>query len=137
MRVFSTFAIFVAALSSSAAMAGGGSYTGNWPVTISKANSNTNGTFCMILNDDGSLGRQHSGEAKISGGFGNPTDGQFEVIGNNFVATIYVPSGNGELDYLVFTARVGNGSLGKGIFDYANGAEPDEGDDAFGANGGC
>ncbi|HEY1615095.1 MAG TPA: hypothetical protein VGF97_15520 [Rhizomicrobium sp.] len=91
----------------------------------------------MKLNDDDSLGRQHSGEASLSGGFGNPTGGQFELIGNTLVATIDVPEGEGNLGFLVITARADNGTLGRGIFDYANGSAPNEGDAMFGANGGC
>jgi hypothetical protein len=130
------------ALSANAAMAAGTSYTGTsytgtFALTISKTHSLSDGTYCVKLNDDGSLGRQHSGEASLSGGFDNPTDGQFEVIGKTFVATIDVPSDEGNLGFLVITARADNGALGRGIFDYANGSQPNEGDAAFGANGGC
>jgi hypothetical protein len=138
MKALIMLAAAVAAVASvKAAPAAAVSYTGNWPVTISKTHSLSDGTYCVTLNDDDSLGRKDSGEASLSGGFGNPTDGWFEIIGNSFVATIAVPEGNGNLGFLVFTARAGNGMLGKGIFDYANGSAPNEGDAAFGAEGGC
>jgi hypothetical protein len=138
MKMPTLFAAAVAAvICANAGPAAALSYTGNWPVTISKTHSVSDGTYCVKLNDDGSLGRQNSGEASLTGGLENPTDGQFEIIGRNFVATIAVPNGTGGLGFLVFTARADNGALGKGVFDYANGSEPNEGDAAFGANGGC
>jgi hypothetical protein len=124
-------------MSAGGVMAGGGSFTGKWPVTISKTHSLSDGTYCVMLNDDGSLGRKHSGEAELTGGFQNPTDGQFEVIGNTFVATIDVPSDQGSLGFIVITAQINKGKPGKGIFDYANGSQPDEGDAVFGFVGGC
>ena len=49
-----------------AAMAGA-SYTGNYPVTVTRSN-HSDGTYCLKLIDDGGTGRRHSGSAVLTGG---------------------------------------------------------------------
>ena len=62
------------AVSASAAMAAGGSYTGNWKVKLTHdVYVTTNGytghgpdtTHCITLTDDGSIGWPHSGFAEL------------------------------------------------------------------------
>jgi hypothetical protein len=115
-------------ISANAALAAGSGYAGNWPVTVTHS-QRSNGTYCLKLTGYGG--------ASLTGGFGNPTDGEFQIIAHTLVATIDVPGGDGEIDYLVFVARATSGSIGEGIFDYANAAENDVGKIAFGAEGGC
>ncbi|HEX4113830.1 MAG TPA: hypothetical protein VH020_14960 [Stellaceae bacterium] len=115
-------------ISAGPALAGSASYVGNWPVTVTHSTGyNVNGTYCLTLTDYGG--------ASLSGGFGNPTDGTFQLIARTLVATIAVPVGTGGFDYLVFVAPASHGNLAKGILDYAG--FPDLGKIAFGRKGGC
>ena len=112
-------------------------YSGNWPLTVSHS-QRSDGSYCLKLTDDGSLGWPHSGEAVLA----TPSDGDlygtFQVIGHALVATIEQPGDSGQNAGLVFTGHASNGAVGKGIYDQVYGGEEfDSGKVAFGAKGGC
>jgi hypothetical protein len=120
------------ALTSSAGMAQ--SYSGNWPMTVTKARQ-FNGTYCVTLTDDGSYGWPHSGEAELDGQ-NDPYPGYFTVIDGLITVTFPEPSGPGDCcSFLLFTARASDGHIGKGVFNYAG--DVDYGVLAVGKNGGC
>ena len=122
-------------LSAGAAMAG--TYSGNWPLTVTHA-QHSNGTYCLTLTDDGSLGWPHSGGASLTGSGLNLTFGTFQLIGRSLVATIQDPGGTGQNAGLVFSAPAANGNIGKGFYDQVYGGEAfDTGVLAFGKKGGC
>jgi hypothetical protein len=131
-RAFIAMALPIVAISlaSSAVMAQ--SYTGNWPITVSKSHYG-NGTYCVALTDDGSLGFPHSGYASL--GPPNGYAGFFTVI--NGIATVTIPEPyNGELEFQVFVAHASNGHISKGAYDLAGGPD-DSGVAVFGAKNGC
>jgi len=131
---------FAAALSLvfSAGAAPAASYSGNWLVTVSHA-IRSNGTYCLTLTDDGSLGWPHSGEASLTSQVsGNLPYGTFQVIDHFLVATFEQEGGEGQNAGLVFTAPAKNGTVGKGVYEQVyGGEESDSGDAAFGKKGGC
>src|SRR5277367_5098036 len=86
-----TFVVAVLALTG-AAMAQ--SYTGDWPATVTHS-QRSNGTYCISLNDDGSYGAPHSGEAKLLPG-NNPYPGYFTVVDGIMTVAITYPSGEGD-----------------------------------------
>ena len=112
-----------------------GNLTGNWPVTISQSQF-SNGTDCLTLKDDGSLGWPHSGYASaVIGGTKFPY-GTFQVIDHTLVVTIQAP-GYGQNAGLVFTAPVKK-NIGEGAYDEVYGGEAfDTGLLVFGTKGGC
>jgi hypothetical protein len=125
-------AALVLAVSTSATMAGSGSYTGNWPLTITKGQY-LNGTYCLTVTDDGSEGWKHSGSATIP----QYTYGVFQVINGKFMADIVVPL-EGQNGVLVFTANAHNGTIGNGAASQIEGGEPlYSGVMTVGAKGGC
>ena len=126
-------AILAFIISGNAALAGSDRYIGHWPVTVTRS-KDVNGSYCLELGD--------FGEASLTGGWGNPTDGVYQIIAQTFVATIPVSVGTGGFDYLVFVAPAGRGNLAKGTFVYAGDPFGDGngygvGKAAFGAKGGC
>jgi hypothetical protein len=126
-----TFVLAVFALTS-AAMAQ--SYTGDWPATVTHSQRD-NGVNCISLNDDGSYGAPHSGEAKLNG-FNNPYPGYFTVVDGLLTVTFTYPSGEGDCcNFEVFTARASNGRIGSGVFNYFG--LTDIGLTTFGKKGGC
>ncbi|MGC1373773.1 MAG: hypothetical protein WA824_16680 [Candidatus Sulfotelmatobacter sp.] len=121
------------ALASSPAMAQ--SYTGNWPATVSQSHR-ANGTYCITLTDDGSLGWPHSGEATLVPAQG--TDfGTFQVIDGVLMVTFTQPGGTAENGALLFIASASDGRIGKGAYEQFYGTEIDSGVLVFGAKGGC
>jgi hypothetical protein len=53
---------------------------------------------CLTLNDDGTLGRPHSGEASLAGQlFGSLTDGTFQLIGRTLLAEVKGHGGSEKL----------------------------------------
>jgi hypothetical protein len=125
------------ALTPNAAMAQ--SYSGNYPLTVTQSHR-ANGTYCLTLTDDGSLGFPHSGEASLSGEKvgGNLPYGTFQLIGQILVVTIDQPGDSGQNAGLVFTAPARNGNVGKGVYEQVYGGEEfDSGVLAFGIRGGC
>jgi hypothetical protein len=113
------------------------SYSGNWPVTVTHSRG-ANGTGCLTLTDNGSLGFRHSGQASLTFGGVNFTFGTFQLIDRDLVATIQSQGGSGQNEGLVFAAFASNGNIGKGFYEgvYA-GEEIDSGVLVFGAKGGC
>ena len=59
------------------------SFTGRWPVTVTKSKGN-NGTHCFALTDNGSDGFPHSGPALLD----NNLTGQFQVIGKIIMLSV-------------------------------------------------
>ena len=98
---------------------------------------NFNGTHCITLVDNGSVGRPHSGQAKIILN-NNEFQGTFQVITNFIAITIPAGGGNGEGAGLVYTATVSNGDIGKGLFEAVfGGTETNSGAVAFGVKNSC
>jgi hypothetical protein len=121
------------ALMSSAAMTQ--SYSGNWPMTVSKSQF-ANGKYCVALTDDGSGGWPHSGEAVLVPENGT-YPGIFQVIDGLLTVNIALPTGEGSLEFLLYTARASNGHIGKGVYNLAYGGYNDSGVLVFGEKGGC
>lgn len=140
-RILITVAVAVAmvvsanaamARSSGAAMAR--SYSGNWPLTVTHSRG-ANGTYCLTLTDNGSLGWRHSGPASLAG-FSN--GGTFQLIEHTLVATIQSPGATGQNEGLVFVASAGHGNIGSGVYEGVYGGEEiDSGVLVFGMKGGC
>jgi hypothetical protein len=109
------FVVAAFAFMTSAAMAQ--SYTGDWPATVTRS-QRSNGAYCISLNDDGSYGAPHSGEAKLIPN-NSPYPGYFTVIDGIMTVTITYTSGAGDCcNFEVFTARASDGNIGKGVFNY-------------------
>jgi hypothetical protein len=122
-----------AAMARSYGFAVGRSYSGNWPLTVTRSRG-ANGTYCLTLTDNGSLGWRHSGPASLPGFNG----GTFQLIDHNLVATIQSPGGTGQNEGLVFVASAGNGNIGTGVYEGVYGGEEiDSGVLVFGMKGGC
>jgi len=112
------------------------SYTGSWPVTVTRS-QHSNGTYCLTLTDGGSDGWPHSGLAKLVIGSQKFPYGTFQVINHTLVATIQA-QGYGQNAGLVFIASASHGKIGKGVFEDVYGGEDfDSGPLEFGTNGGC
>ena len=137
-------AILAFALTSSAAKAQ--SFTGEYPVLETQVKAGVGGTitganqnFCLVLTDDGSFGRPHSGTATLEGFNGGAlTGGEFYVIGNNIFVNFVVGSSTGEASALVIfaPANASNGSIGTGILGLTGGV-PSSGLATFGVKNGC
>ena len=113
------------------------SYSGNWPVTVTRSRG-ANGTGCLTLIDNGSLGWRHSGQASLTFGSQKFPFGTFQLVDSDFVVTIQSQGGSGQNEGLVFAASAGNGNIGKGFYEGVYGGEEiDSGVLAFGTNGGC
>jgi hypothetical protein len=132
MKTLFALAAGLAIATSSTAMAGGDSYSGNWPLTISHSLF-MNGTYCLTVTDDGSEGWTHSGEATVP----EYTYGIFQVIHGKFVAGIVEPAG-GQNDVLVLTSNGRDGVFDDGAAVLEAGGEPlDSGVMKVGKRGGC
>lgn len=112
------------------------SYSGNWPVTVT--HSRSNGTGCLTLTDNGSLGFRHSGPASLTFNGTQYTFGTFQLINRDLVATIQSQGGSGQNEGLVFAASASNGNIGQGFYEgvYAGEAIA-SGVLVFGPKGGC
>ena len=110
------------------------SFSGNWPLTVTHSGG-ANGTYCLTLTDNGSIGWPHSGQASLAHvGDG----GTFQVINHDLVVTIQSPGASGQNEGLVFVAHAGNGTIGSGIYEGVYGGEEvDSGVLVFGMKGGC
>jgi hypothetical protein len=133
-------------LSATAAMAGGGSYTGNWQVQLTHdvyvTSQGYNGhgpntTHCVSLTDDGSIGWTHSGFAELDGNAN--TSGQFSVIGNTIMIYFEASGGEGETATIVLSGTAKNGVIDThGAYEYLGAGESFDADKAsFGAKGSC
>ena len=137
-------AILGFALTSTAAKAQ--SFTGNYPVLETQVKAGVGGTikganqnFCLVLTDDGSFGRPHSGTATLEGfDGGSLTGGEFYVIGKNIFVNFVVGSSTGEATGLVIfaPANATKGTIGTGILGLAGGV-PSSGLATVGVKNGC
>ena len=126
--------IVVFALMAGSAMAQ--SYSGDWPTTVSNSHY-ANGTYCVTLTDDGSLGWPHSGGAVLLLQ-SNRLFGTFQVINGLLMATFEQQGGTGQNAGLVFIARASGGRVKKGTYEEVYGGEElDSGVLVFGAKNGC
>lgn len=115
----------------------GQSYSGSWPVTVTHSRG-ANGTGCLTLTDNGSLGWRHSGQASLTFEGVKYTSGTFQLIDSDFVVTVQSQGGNGEDEGLVYEASAGNGNISKGFYEgILAGEEIDSGVLEFGSKGGC
>ena len=122
------------------------SFTGNYPVLETQVKAGIGGTikganqnFCLVLTDDGSFGRPHSGTATLDGfDGGSLTGGEFYVIGNNIFVNFVVGSSTGEASGLVIFAPVtaSKGTIGTGILGLTGGV-PSSGLATVGVKNGC
>ena len=102
-------------------------YSGNWPLTVTKAMF-INGKYCLVLTGNGS-----SGTATIAG----MQEGSFQIINRQFVTIIPVPL-EGQNGALTFTAVAKKGKIGNGAAVQIEGGESfDSGSLAVGKKGGC
>ncbi len=129
--------VVFAVLTPSTAM--GQSYTGNWPANVTQSKG-SNGSYCMALTDNGSVGWPHSGQGQLSGGgLGkNTLFGTFQVIDGLLIATFESEGGEGQNAGLVFIGRAINGTIARGAYnDVYDGEEIDGGVANFGTKGDC
>lgn len=134
-------AVLAFALTSSAAEAQ--SFTGNYLVTETQVQAGFGGTikganqkFCLMLTDNGSEGRPHSGPATLAGFNSGSLTGTFQVIGKTILVNFEVGSETGEVEGLVLAAPVSNGTIGTGVMGLAGGV-PSSGLATVGAKNGC
>src|SRR5437016_14429711 len=134
MKLLLPFAALSMAVSAGASIAG--TYSGNWPVTVTRSQY-ANGTYCVTLTNDGSIGWPHSGEALLVSKTTGTLYGTFQLIAHLLTVTIEDPGESGQNAGLVFVAHAANGNIGKGIYDEVYGGEEfDSGEGAFGTKGG-
>ena len=130
---FAVAAVFSAVFPAGAALAT--SYTGHWPYTVT-ASKGSNGSFCLVVTDDGSFGWPHSGfgTSSVNGG----SFATFQVIGNSFEVVVQDDGGSGETEGTVITATAKSGTVGNGVFSTVlTGESEDSGKVSFGVKGGC
>lgn len=134
-RLFMAAALPIMAFALTPGAARAQSYTGNWPATVTHSKG-SNGTYCLSLTDNGSLGWPHSGQATTVEG-NSTLYGTFQVIGGLITVTIE-SQGSYQNAGLVFVAQASNGTIGRGVYDDVyNGEEIDSGVLAFGAKNSC
>ena len=143
---FTTMALSILAFALTTSAASAQSFTGNYPVLETQVKAGVGGTikgsnqtFCLVLTDDGSFGRPHSGTATLEGfDGGSLTGGEFYVIGNNIFVNFVVGSSTGEASALVVfaPANASNGTIGTGILGLTGGV-PSSGLATFGVKNGC
>ncbi len=134
-RIFMTTVLPIMAFALTSSVAIAQSYSGKWPATVSHSHR-ANGTYCITLTDDGSLGWPHSGEATLVPQ--EDTDfGTFQVINGVMMVTFTQPGGTGENGALLFIAAASDGHIGRGAYEQFYGTEIDSGVLVFGEKGGC
>jgi hypothetical protein len=125
-----------------AAMAGSGSYTGNWKVELRHYEYPTtkgwvhgpNSSHCLVLSDDGSYGYTHSGGVLEDGQY----FGDFQVIGRTIVIAVQAPGSNASIATWLFTTSASNGNIAnKGVFNYDEGVSTGAANAIFGTKGSC
>jgi hypothetical protein len=119
------------------------SFTGNFPVAETEVLGGVGGTikgsnqdFCLMLTDNGSEGRAHSGPATLAGFDNGSLTGTFQVIGNTILVNFGVGSDTGEDEGLVLVAPASNGKIGTGVMGLTGGV-PSSGLATFGVKNGC
>jgi hypothetical protein len=145
-RTFIAMALPLLAFAIGPSAAKAQSFTGNYPVLETQVKGGIAGTikggnqnFCLVLTDDGSFGRPHSGTATLESSDGSSiTGGVFYVIGNNILVNFVVGSANGEASGLVLSApaNASKGTIGTGILGLTGGV-PSTGLATVGAKNGC
>jgi hypothetical protein len=126
MKMLLTAAAILPLLASANAVAAQ-NYSGNWPLTVTKAMF-INGKYCLVLTGHGS-----SGTATIEG----MQTGSFQIINRQFVTIIPVPL-QGQNGALTFIAVATKGKIGKGAAVEIEGGESfDSGSLVVGKKGGC
>jgi len=138
-------AILTFALTPSVAKAQG-VFTGNYPVLETEVKAGIAGNikggneaFCLMLTDDGSFGRPHSGTATLeSSDSGTLSGGEFYVIGKMIFVNFGVGSETGEDAgfVIVAPANPSNGTIGTGVMGLTGGV-PSSGLATFGEKNGC
>jgi len=134
------------ALWAGGAAAGGGSYTGNYKVTLTHdvylttkgyTGHGPNSTHCLALTDDGNVGWMHSGYVVIDNN--DNTSGQFAVINNTILIYVAAQGSDESIASYVFSASARDGKIAAhGAFDYIEGGTSYDADKvAFGARGSC
>ena len=122
------------------------SFTGNYNVSVTQTQCGIGGTikcsnqsYCLLLTDDGSFGRPHSGAATLNSSGNSPLLGSFQVIGKTIMASFGVGSSTGEADtvVLVAPANASTGTIGVGIYDLAAGGSEASGLATFGVKNSC
>ncbi len=138
--VFAASALAIVAFALAPSRATTQGYSGDYPLTwnVSYGYGLGNHTYCLKLTDNGTFGFPHSGPARVTGDYVvTDTQGFFQVINNELVATFYVP-GAEEIGDVVFAAPASNDDIGDGFAEYAaSGAFTDSGALTFGKKGGC
>jgi hypothetical protein len=145
-RTFIAMALPVLAFAIAPSVAKAQSFTGNYPVLETQVKAGVGGTikganqnFCLVLTDDGSFGRPHSGTATLEGfDGGSLTGGEFYVIGNNIFVNFVVGSSTGEAAGLVIfaPATASTWKIGTGILGLTGGV-PSTGLATVGVKNGC
>ena len=132
-----TCALF-AAVAANAASADG-SYTGSYPLTVTKSD-HSNGTYCLVLTDEVSSGRRHHGVAVLTSGplVGLLPYGSFQVIDHIIVASGEQQLGDGNTAGLIFAGRAANGNISTLVYDQDYGGQSnDSGAVKIGEKNGC
>jgi len=121
-------------------------FTANYNVSVTQTKCGIagniicgNSTYCLVLTDDGSFGRPHSGPATLNSSVSSPLLGSFQVIGKTIVASFGTGSSTGEAVtvVLVAPATVSTGTIGVGIYELAAGGNEASGLATFGAKNSC
>jgi hypothetical protein len=138
-RTFIAIALPIVAFALTPSAATAQSYSGNWPVTVTKLQIGSTATYCLTLTDNGGAGRKHSGPASLSGASPSGSlTGTFQLIGTLLTVTIQSPSDSGQDAGLVFVASASKGDIDKGIFDEVFGGEElDSGAVSLGTKNSC
>lgn len=131
-----TCALF-AAVAANAAI-GDGSYTGTYPLTVTKS-GHSNGTYCLTLTDEVSSGKRHHGSAVLTGPLVDILPyGSFQVINHIIVASGEEQLGDGDTAGLIFTGRAANGNIDTLVYDQDYGGQSnDSGAVKIGEKNGC
>jgi len=117
-------AVLPVTISASAAQAGGASYNGHWPVTIT-GSQQFNGPHCIVM---------QNGSALMDSAY----YGAFQIINGTILVFFDITGSGEEPASLVFSSPARNGKIGKGIFDFIQGGTSyDSGKETFGTKGGC
>jgi hypothetical protein len=131
MKALLAFAATLSMLAQASA-ANAPSYSGKYLVTVTQSQF-FNGNHCLTVQDDGSVGRPHSGPVAID----NQYTGAFQVIGNLFMVSIALPGQNGELTSFDLAAVTQDGAVDKGVYQTAYGGPPMDSGRAVFRKGGC
>jgi len=133
-RTFRAIALSVVALAMASSAAMAQSYTGNFPVTVSRSKF-ANGKYCLMLTEQSGGGFPRGGTASLVPANGTE-DGTFTIINGLLTVTFPTPEG-ATIAFQLFTARASDGNISKGEYELAYGGFYDFGVLAVGKKGGC